>query len=257
MFCRKNKIYNPERYHYQEYMKSFFRDSIFNDGQINTIYRNFPAPFTKWIKEFDSLFTTNYDRNIEFASKRDVNYLHAAFHIRKDSFKHNSFRNQLSDRPIDKIPLIKGFDHLYSTALLADSGELKEFAMKMPMRINSAMKKLSDGAKNNANILRKINAGKLYEAVEKKIENPELAFNDYYPFDKLEKISGTLTILGLSPFNDTHLWEIISKNKDISKLTYFYFTLEEGEYFASYLSEKNVDLLDTNVFWTSVVSLIK
>jgi len=55
-----------------------FIDSIYNNGKINSIYQHFPQRFIEFVNEFDCIFTTNYDKNIELATGREVLYLHGA-----------------------------------------------------------------------------------------------------------------------------------------------------------------------------------
>ena len=46
-------------------------------------------------------------------------------------------------------------------------------------------------------------------AIQLKASNPLLAFSDNYHFAKFKSIIGTLEILGLSPWNDFHIFESI------------------------------------------------
>lgn len=263
LFCRKKNIINPNKYDFQECIRMLFLDSIYNNGKINEIHSNFSDKFTDWLEDFDSIFTTNYDKNIEIATEKDINYLHGAFHIKKDIYDHNSFRNLISDKPIESSVIVEGYDHLYSTALTTSSGSLKKFAGNMHPNANSAIEKFAEGSKNDKDIKKEIENWKtseqklvrnLYEAVMLKIENPELEFKDYYPFDKLEDIKGTLTILGLSPNNDNHIIDMISENKNIDKVIYYYFDIKEGRYLERNLNNKKSELNNVKEFWANCSS---
>ncbi len=258
LFCRKNKITNPNKYDFQECIKKLLLDSIYNNGEINEIYTKFPDEFVDWLKEYDSIFTTNYDRNIEVVTDKDINYIHGAFHIKKDIYNNDSFRNLISDRPIENTIIAEGYDHLYSTALTMGSGSLKKLAGEMHTNANSAIEKFAAGAKNDEEVMKEIEKWKtsgqkivrnMYEAVILKMENPELEFKDYYPFEKLENIKGTLTILGLSPNNDTHLLDIIAGNDNISKVIYYFFDIKEGRYLERNLTNKIIELNNVKEFW--------
>ena len=60
-------------------------------------------------------------------------------------------------------------------------------------------------------------------AVQMKAQHPELTFTDDYQFEKLSKITGELVILGLSPWNDFHIFETIDKS-EIDACTFYYFS---------------------------------
>lgn len=91
LHCRKNKITNPERYYFQEFLRRLFLDSIFNKGKINKIHLNFNPSIVNYISSFDNIFTTNYDRNIELATDKSVLYLHGAFHVLDPVYDSDSF----------------------------------------------------------------------------------------------------------------------------------------------------------------------
>ena len=65
-------------------------------------------------------------------------------------------------------------------------------------------------------------------AVQMKAQYPELTFTDDYHFEKLSKITGELVILGLSPWNDFHIFETIDKS-EIDACTFYYFSEEQCE----------------------------
>ena len=45
-----------------------------------------------------------------------------------------------------------------------------------------------------------------------KVNNEDLQFEEQYPINEFKSISGELKIVGLSPNNDTHIFEIIKLN---------------------------------------------
>ena len=65
-------------------------------------------------------------------------------------------------------------------------------------------------------------------AVKLKLSNPDLVFSDNFHFDELSKIEGELEILGLSPWNDFHIFEAIEKSK-VTQCTYYYFSDEQRD----------------------------
>ena len=75
----KYKIKNPEKYHIRKALKCFFLYSILNKGRVNQIYKGYPAKLTDFFNDFDELYTTNYDTNVETFLRKKVNYLHGSF----------------------------------------------------------------------------------------------------------------------------------------------------------------------------------
>jgi len=263
LFCRKNKIGNPERNDFQEFLRRLFLDSIYNNGKINQIYENFNENFIAFLKSYDNIFTTNYDRNIELATKREVLYLHGAFHVLDNVYDPNSFRNQLSDRPCEKTPVIKGYEHVFSTALTGSSGAFKQHVAESLELANSGIKKFSEGMKNKPEIRREIAKWKdsdndiirnLYEAIQLKSQNPDLKFSIDYTLNKLNEIEGVITLIGLSPNNDSHILSIILNNKQIDLIEFYYYEESEKKDISSYFHDKRIEILNVTEFWNRITS---
>ena len=63
-------------------------------------------------------------------------------------------------------------------------------------------------------------------SIQLKAKYPELTFSDNYHFDKLQSITGELSILGLSPWNDFHIFETIN-NANLDNCIFYYFNENE------------------------------
>lgn len=261
LFCRKNKISNPERFYAQEFIRRLFLDSIYNNGKINSIYRKFPHTFKKFINELDIIFTTNYDRNIEDATGREVLYLHGAFHVLAPEYDPNSFRNQLSDRPVEKTPVVKGYEHVFSTALTGSSGAFKKFSSDSQENANSAITKFAEGYLNRPDLRPRIDEWKdsenaslrnLYEGIKLKISNPSLKFSIDYALSRLESIVGDVIIMGLSPYNDTHIFSLLRDNKQVESIEYYYYEENEVVEIASRLKDKLLNSKNVTEFWEAI-----
>ncbi|WP_158850963.1 hypothetical protein [Algibacter sp. L1A34] len=237
LHCRKNKITNPERYYFQEFLRRLFLDSIFNKGKINKLYLKFPTEVTNYIKSYDNIFTTNYDKNVELATGKKVLYLHGAFHVLDPVYDSNSFRNRLSDKPAEKTPIIKGFEHTFSNAITGSSGAFKLFSANQPELANSAIEKFAKGMKENPELSIQMEewknsdndlVKKLYEAVTLKKKEPDLEFSIDYSVNKLKSIKGKITFIGLSPNNDSHIMKIIKENINVDTIEFYYFDKKES-----------------------------
>ena len=262
LFCRKNKVVNPDLFNIRGLLKRFFIDSIFNDGKIQKIFKQFPPMFKVFLEDYTQIFTTNYDKNIELFLNKKNEYLHGAFHIIDEVYNPNSFRNRLSDNPSKETPIIKGFEHLFSNAITSFSGFDKDYVMNLASQTNSALKKFSNGINHNKDIAKEIESWSksderilrnLGEAILLKNKQSELSVNDYYPINSFKEITNEITIIGLSPFNDNHIFKMITDNKKIDLVTFYYYTKEEIDIVKSLLINiKNVKFKDVKQFWAEM-----
>jgi hypothetical protein len=258
LHCRKNKITNPERYYFQEFLRRLFLDSIFNKGKINKLHLKFPTNVVDYISTFDNIFTTNYDKNIELATGKNVLYLHGAFHVLDPVYDSNSFRNRLSDKPAEKTPVIKGYEHTFSNAITGSSGAFKLFAANQPELANSAIEKFAKGMQENPEIRIQMEewknsdneiVKKLYEAVILKTQEPDLEFSIDYSVDKLKTIEGKITFIGLSPNNDSHIMKIIKENAKVDTIEFYYFSEQESVDIKLFFNNKKVITESIIDFW--------
>lgn len=258
LHCRKNDIGDPEKGYFREFLRRLFLDSIYFNGKVNNIYKDFSPSFIQFTKSFDNIFTTNYDRNIELGIKLNVFYLHGAFHILDSVYDPQSIRNLISDKSIDKAPVAEGYEHAFSTALTGSLGAYKKQAADRLEQANLALDKFADGMKNNPKARKKFNKLKnadnvdmknLYEAVTLKTANPELKFSIDYALSKLNEIEGSVTFIGLSPNNDSHILSSILENEKIDSIIFYYYEQSEKESISSYFKSKTVTIKNVTDFW--------
>ena len=76
LVCHKMKVYNLEQFYIRESMKVAYLYSLYNDGKINQLYKNYPRLFIEFLLKFDNIFTTNYDSNIELATEKEIFHHH-------------------------------------------------------------------------------------------------------------------------------------------------------------------------------------
>ena len=63
------------------------------------------------------------------------------------------------------------------------------------------------------------------------------------------RISGELKIIGLSPNNDTHIFEIVNNNGNLKEVIYYYYDETECEVIKSLLSNFTVEFLPVKNLW--------
>ena len=159
-------------------------DAIYCDKKIQKLTTN--KKTASFFKEFDNIFTLNYDNILDSATHKPVYHLHGSF----DNFVKPSF-----DYP-------KEFRHCYSDAILDFSGDIKYLrASKQPQ----------------------------------------------YHFDEFERMSGKLSIIGLSPYNDSHIFKCIN-HSNLDEVIFYHFFNGRKEIVLPI--EKPYKVLDVNDLWS-------
>lgn len=64
-----------------DYLQPLLLDAIYDDGKVNEIYKEFPDSLIQYLKNYDVIFTLNYDTNLEqvIGSDVPVYHLHGCF----------------------------------------------------------------------------------------------------------------------------------------------------------------------------------
>lgn len=261
LVCHKNNIENPEQYIIREAMRMAYLYAIYNDGKLNDLYKQYPEKFINYLKKFDNIFTTNYDANIESATYKQVYHIHGQFDKKSDVYLLDSFRNQLPDAPIKEIKVDEEYFYLYSTALTTHCGAYKELQIKQGAQANNAIEKMAMAYNSNPQIKQEIDnwtheSNKLTVnmgyAIQLKAANSALTFSDNYHFNTFKNITGRLEILGLSPWNDLHIFESINTS-NIEECVYFYFNKNNCDIIRELLPELNaqgkIQFLPAKEFW--------
>jgi len=257
----KQKIGNPECFNCRGVLKRMFLDAVYNNGQIENVHQNFPSYFIEWLKEHDQLFTTNYDSNIEAASGKELFHLHGSFSTLSETYDPNSFRNQLEDDLLNGEKVDSNFLYLYSNCLVSYVGDLKSSSMTQSVHANKGMGKFSKAYKNDPAIRKQIDqwsnnsnelVRRLKEAIQLKVNDPELKHSEQYYQDKLEQITGSLEIVGLSPNNDGHLFSQILANDKISEILFYYFDQKEAKDAERLFHLKALETKNVQELWTKM-----
>lgn len=235
LVCHKTKTTNPEQFYVRESLRVAYLFAIYNDGEVSKLHELYPPKFTSYLRSFDSIFTTNYDSNIDSVVDNKVYHIHGQFDKLAAVYDINSFRNQLPDSPIKETEIDPKYFYLYSNALSTHCGEYKEFQLKQYSLANSAMEKLAVAYQKEPKVRSDVDSWTKEEntitanmgfAVQLNAKHPELTFTDDYHFDELSEITGDLEVLGLSPWNDFHIFEMIDKS-NIDSCTFYYYSEEQ------------------------------
>lgn len=235
LVCHKHGITNPEQFIVRESMKMAYFYSIYNHGELNLLNRKYSYKFKNFLKGFDNIFSTNYDSNIELAIDKNIYHIHGYFEQLSEVYNPNSFRNRLDDAPIKKLSIDSSFNYLYSTAVSTYCGDYKQYLINQNILANKAIEKMADAYLKDTTIQQTVNNWEkdsnylivnLSNAIKLKVDHPDLNFKENYPISELSAIEGNLTILGLSPYNDYHLFNIIDSAR-LDECIYYFFSEDE------------------------------
>lgn len=237
LLCHKMNVQNPDMFYIRESMKTAYLLAIYNDGKLEELHTKYPKGFISSLSDFDNIFTTNYDTNIELATGKNVYHIHGQFDKKADVYDKESFRNQLPDCPIKDYIIDERYYYLYSNALSTHCGEYKELQVKQHSQANDCVEKMAHAYNTDVKMREEIDSwtkednmltANLGFAIQLKAANPQLHFSENYHYDKLQSISGQLDIIGLSPWNDFHIFESID-NSNIECCKYYFFDESECE----------------------------
>ena len=261
LVCHKTNTANPEMYYIRESLKSAYYFAIYNDGELNKLHMQYSDKFINYLKSFDKIFTTNYDSNIDSVVDIEVFHIHGHFDKLSDTYNKDSLRNKLPNPPTENINVDMNYFYLYSNAVSTHSGAYKELQINQSSLANSAVEKLAIAYKENETVKNDVDSwlddknilvSNMGHAVKLKVEHPEVKFSEDYYFDDLKSITGEIEILGLSPWNDFHIFESIN-NANIDKCIYYYYSDEQCEKVKDLLPNLSatgkIEFVETKEFW--------
>lgn len=258
LFFKKHGVRNPDANAIREGLKRVFSYSIYDDGRVEKIFLNYPSSLKTFFDGFDAVFTTNYDSNIDEFSKSAVLHLHGCFRTRSYLYDEGSFRNQLSDKQLDAVYFDPKVAYLFSNAIFSYSGSLKEFQMSQASKTNAALEKFAEGYKKDERVKENIEAWRkdndqimhnLAESILLKVNKPDIEFDEYYGTEEFKSIKGSLSIVGLSPNNDSHIFDLLKTNDDLSNVTYYYHSKSDIDAVAELLSQSKLSFIDVKTLW--------
>lgn len=261
LVCHKHHIGNPDMFYTREAMRIAYLFAIYNDGKVNKIYEKYPHGFINCLNMYTSVFTTNYDSNLEAVYNGKVFHIHGQFDKLSEVYNRNSFRNQLPDAPIKDISVDPSYLYLYSNALSTHCGEYKQLQINQAASANSGLEKLTALYLSNPAAREQIDSwthdsnkltANLGYAIQLKAKNPELKVTDDYHFSELSLLKGSIDILGLSPWNDFHIFETIDSS-NIDCCTYYYYSEDQcakvSELLPTLNQKKSLRFASSDTFW--------
>ncbi|MEY8562629.1 hypothetical protein AALA21_06180 [Eggerthellaceae bacterium 3-80] len=258
LFFKKHGIKNPDANAIREGFKRVFLYSIYDVGRVEKIFLKFPSSLKDFFDGFDVIFTTNYDSNIDDFCERTVFHLHGCFRTRSYLYDESSLRNKLSDKQFDSVYFDPQVSYLFSNAIFSYSGSLKEFQMSQASKTNTALEKFAEGYKKDERVKEHIEAWRkdnnqimrnLAESILLKASDADIEFDEYYRIEEFKSVEGSLSIVGLSPNNDSHIFDLLKTNEGLSNVTYYYHSKSDIEAVVKLLPQSKLSFIDVKTLW--------
>ena len=231
-------------------------DAIYNDGNLQLLHTKMNKKVKKFIKEYSNVFTLNYDNNIENLTQKDVFHLHGDYSVLHQSENPDYAQGFL--RINEGKSVIKDeFSHCYCNALLDYSGSLKLKRATNNIRAINETIKLEDDIKaeriTKEEVLKALSSNlDSRKMVQARFLNPTLKIATDYHFDKLRNIEGELHIIGMSPNNDDHIFNLINTNEDITKVIFYYYSKDNEEYIHNTFDKNIYMCKDIRMLWSDL-----
>lgn len=250
MFFLKNIDLEENRVSAVQGFERLLLDAIYNDGLVQKIHTQMNRQVKKFLRQYDNIFTLNYDNNIEVLTGKKVYHLHGDFSVLADSENENCAIGYLRHRQGETV-FQEEYSHCYCNALLNYSGRLKLRHIEECRRANDALERLYSECIADTEKLQRLKDvdAPAYEQVEAKIGRPELiACSDYY-YREFATLEGELHIIGVSPNNDAHIFDAILGNDKIKKVVFYYSDPKHKDYIEATYSKELFVCEDVNVLW--------
>lgn len=195
-------------------------DAIYNDGDIQTLHMAMGKSVKRWLKEYDSIFTLNYDNNIENLTQKTVYHLHGDYQTLANSENPHTLLGY-SRIKAGQSAVVPGFEHCYCNALFDYAGEHK-------LEVAEAYEKGEKGLLNLAasGIFSSLLPAPIANLVQLHQEHPELMFGAPYHFGRFKSLMGELHIVGMSPNNDAHIFRLIDESA-VEKVVFYSYSESE------------------------------
>lgn len=189
-------------------------------------------------------------------TKKSVFHLHGDFKVLANSENPENVLGFIRSNEGSRV-IVNGMEHCFCNALLNYSGKLKYKTANDNHRLIEASKDFVYQYQFDP-----IFQEQLYDLKEKKpfeyqmimtkIQHPELNMATEYHFDRFESITDELHIIGMSPNNDEHILNLITNNKSLQKVVFYYFSEEEKCYIKEHFSEELFICKSVQDLWKSL-----
>lgn len=228
-------------------------DAIYCNGVIQQLYKNAGKNAKKFFSEFDSLFTLNYDSNLEKLSGKSVFHLHGDFETVALSENPETAYGFLRNQKGETVYFPQKFKHCNCNAILDYSGDNKyKFAVALSAA-SQEFEKLKFSYENKREEFEEFVSRlptQQQEIIRVGMEQ-NLQFGYNYHFHDLEQLTGELAIIGIAPQNDSHLFQCINKS-NLDRVIFYHLFSPDDKRTPVLLVEKLYEVKDVGELWATI-----
>jgi hypothetical protein len=256
MFFLKNFDLEEHRISAMQGFEHLILDAIYNSGKIQEIYKEMKKykKVKRFFNSFDNIYTLNYDNNIENLTQKKVYHLHGDFSVLANSENESNVLGYIRKKAGETV-VLDNMKHCFCNALLNYSGKLKYKVITDSHRLIVEADNFADRYANDIIFKQELERLKEekpleYSMIMTKISHPELNMATEYYFDSFSKIEGELTIIGMSPNNDAHIFDAILSNKKLSKVIFYYYDEKDRAFIETYFPKRLFQCEKVDALWT-------
>lgn len=163
----------------------------------------------------------NYDNNIEELTHKQVFHLHGDYRTLAHSEDPATLFGYIRKQKGESIEIPKGFEHCFCNALFDFAGDHK---YKIALAFEKGEEGFLDLARRG--VPEDALPGSISELLDAHSQHPELKFGVQYHFKEFRTLRGELHIIGMSPNNDSHIFNLIDESS-IQKVVFYYYSDSE------------------------------
>ncbi len=240
-----------------------FFDAIYDEGRIQKIHELVNASTKEKLHhlfdQFDTIFTVNYDCNVEMIAEKPIYYLHGDFNTLHDQYNPGSLLGRMYFERGTQNPVTEKTKHIYCNGIMGFSGSFKEKIMdifengqfgveQLLQKINTGLSSVDEEKLEEMRILQDDKLRFAYDLIQTKKNHTDLYFHQY-PSNIFKNISGEMSIVGLSPNNDEHIWKMLQKNTRLQRIIYYYKSEQDKLSVEDLYREMDIITIPVEMFW--------
>lgn len=258
MFFQKNLDIEEVKREAVQGFERLILDAIYNNGKIQNLHKKMNKKVRKFFSSFDNVFSLNYDNNIEDLTHRTVYHLHGDFSVLANSESNSNVQGYIRQKKGETVWLPE-MKHCFCNALLNYSGRLKYKTAIDAHALIVDSETYADRYMHDKNFREGVERLQTenpvyYELIMTKIQHPELSMASEYYFDRFKNIQGELSIIGMSPNNDDHIFRLILNNSNLTKVTFYYYNEKERKYIEDNFPKDLFKCENVNELWEALDS---
>jgi hypothetical protein len=198
---------------------------MYDEGRIQKIHELLNASTKENLhhlfNQFDTIFTVNYDCNVEMIADKPIYYLHGDFNTLHDQYNPGSLLGRMYLERGAQNPVTEKTKHIYCNGIMGIFENGQFGVEQLLQKINVGLTSEEEEKLEEMRISQDDKVRFAYDLIQTKKKHPDLNFNQY-PSNIFKNIAGEMFIVGLSPNNDEHIWKMLQKNAGLQKIKYYY-----------------------------------